>query len=209
MNQKQHVIVFGASGGTGKQFVKQALEAGYSVTAFVRNPAKLDGLTHDHLKITVGDATDVQAVAEAIAGHDVVVSCLGGKGLGKSTVLTTMTDAIVQGMKQHGLDRILYVASAGVHKEVPGFFGSLVQFMLRNVLVDHQGAIERMKDAGLSYTIARPLQLTDGPFTGVYRTAEQGVPRGGSRISRADVAHFLLERLKEEGTKSESVGLAY
>lgn len=205
------IIVFGAGGRTGALFVKQALDNGYAVTAFVRTPAKLK-LDHPSLRIVTGDALDGEAVSQAIAGHDAVVSCLGTSGLGKSTALADMTGNIVQAMKRHGVQRILYVASAGVNKEVPGLIGSFIVWVLRHVLADHRNAIQRIAEAGLSYTIARPLQLTDGSLTGVYRMDLAGVPKGGSKISRADVAHFLLDRLSHDvkgKNDAESVGLAY
>lgn len=208
MVQPTKVVVFGASGRTGKPFIKQALEQGLEVTAFVRTPSKLD-ITHPSLRIITGDAMDKEAVSQAIVGQDAVVSCLGGSGMGKSTALTDMTSAIVQGMQAHGVRRILYVASAGIHKEVPGMFGWIVQMMLRNVLADHRGATNQFVDGDLTYTIARPLRLIDGELTGMYRMEETGVPRKGSQISREDVAHFLLQRLNAEPAKSESVGLAY
>lgn len=85
------IIVFGATGGVGQYVVKQALEKGVEVTAFIRNPSKIE-LVHEQLYITQGDAFNKEEVTEAIAGHDVVVSCLGSsQGMKKSTELEEMT----------------------------------------------------------------------------------------------------------------------
>lgn len=109
------MVVFGATGGVGQFVVNQALEKGYEVTAFVRNPAKLE-VMHENLNIVQGDAFNQAEVSVAIAGHDAVVSCLGSnQGLKKSTDLQVMVKNIVTGMQEHGVKRIVYTASAGVH----------------------------------------------------------------------------------------------
>lgn len=154
------LIVFGATGGTGKEVVEQALAKGLEVTAFVRNPSKLN---HDHPLLTIveGDALHDKDVEEALTGHDAVISCLGSDGLKQTTILTDMTKKILMGMNSHHIERIAYVASAGIHKEIPGIQGKLAQFILRNVLKDHGNAVEELKKHNVRYTIARPMQLTN------------------------------------------------
>jgi len=202
------LVVFGASGGTGREFVKQALERGYEVTAFVRNPQKLE-FAHERLRLVVGDAMNREQASAAIAGQDAVVSCLGNPGMGKSTAMNDMTGHIIDGMEEHGVKRILYVASAGIENELTGLIGKLAGWALRHVLADHRRAVERIKGAGMNWTIARPLQLTNGPLTGSYRQTAQGVPAGGSRISRADAAHYLVNALESPDSSNRSIGLAY
>ncbi|WP_442637011.1 NAD(P)-dependent oxidoreductase [Rossellomorea marisflavi] len=199
------IIVFGATGATGAEVLKQAKERGLDVTAFVRDPAKLP----DHSTFIQGDATDRQAVHEALQGQDAVISCLGASGLGKTTQLSTMTGHILSGMQLQGARSIHYVASAGIDHEITGFQGKLAQFILRNVLKDHREAVSLIKDSGFRYTIARPMQLINGPFTGEYRTHPASIPEGGKKISRADVAHFLLESLDHDAYANASIGLSY
>jgi putative NADH-flavin reductase len=202
------IIVFGATGGTGKEVVKQALEAGHHVTAFVRTPSKLT-VDHERLKVIQGDALNEQNVDKAIEGHEAVISCLGSEGLKSSDVLEEMMQNIVPAMQKHGLSRILYVASAGIYKEIPGFLGWMSQRILKNVLEDHRRAVNTILAADLDYTIARPMRLDDGDRTMQYRATEGVVPKNGKRITRSDVAHFLLTSLEEENWKKETVGLAY
>jgi len=202
------LVVFGATGGIGREFVKQALERGHEVTAFVRSPQKLE-LAHERLRFVVGDAMNREQAAAAIARQDAVVSCLGNPGLGKSTAMNDMTGHLVEGMKEQGVKRIVYVASAGIENELSGIIGKLAGLALRHVLADHRRAVKEIKAAGLDWTIARPLQLTNGPLTGNYRQTSQGVPAGGSRISRADVAHFLVNALENPVSLNSSIGLAY
>ncbi len=185
------IIIFGATGGVGQAVVRQALQEGYEVTAFVRTPAKLQ-VTHEHLTIVTGDALNQDDVSAAIAGHDAVVSCLGSsQGMKKSTELQQMTACIVAGMLQHHVKRIVYTASAGIDRELPGLSGKLIMRLLKNPLMDHRAAVDHILAYDLNYTIVRPLGLTNQPAAGTYRESAAGVPEKSRSIPRADVAHFI------------------
>ncbi|MBN8194052.1 SDR family oxidoreductase [Bacillus sp. NTK074B] len=202
------IIVFGATGGTGKEVIKQALTEGHDVTAFVRDPSKLHA-DDPLLTIIQGDALNAKQVEGALAGQEAVISCLGSDGLKETAVLTEMTKNILTAMNTHHTERIAYVASAGIHKEIPGLQGKLAQFILRNVLKDHRNAVEEIKKHHVRYTIARPMQLTTEPLSKNYRQDAASVPAKGRKIGRADVAHFLLESIVQEKNVDKSVGLAY
>lgn len=203
-----NIIVFGATGGVGQQFTQQALEHGDSVTAFVRTPNKLT-ITHDNLHVIQGDAHDYPSVEKAIADHDAVVSCLGSSaGMKKSTELADMTKNIVDAMKATNVSKILYTASAGIDREIPGVAGKSVMWLLRNPLADHRVAVNYIKENGLTYTIARPLGLKNAPLTGTYHESKEGVPGTSSQITRANVAHFLLKALHDPTYENTSVGLS-
>lgn len=202
------IIIFGASGKTGKLLSEQALSDNHRVTAFVRNPSNLD-ISNPNLVIVQGDATDASAVKKAILGHDAVISTLGtNTGLRKTTILHEMTQNIAQGMKEHQVSRIAYMASAGIDKEIPGIIGKITIKLLGNVLDDHHNAVAVLKDYDLQWTIARPLGLKDKPFTGKYRKEVFGVPKGGRAISRADVADFLYQAIVNEEFIHQSVALS-
>lgn len=202
------IIVFGATGGVGQSVVKQALEQGYQVTAFVRTPDKLK-VTGEKLTVVQGDAFHVEQVAAAIADHDAVVSCLGSnQGMKKSDDLQTMAKNIVAGMQQHGVKRIVYTASAGINDELPGIGGKLMMGVLKQVLIDHRAAVDAIQQAGLTYTIVRPMGLTNDSFSGQYRESEEGVPGKSKTIPRADVAHFIVKALGNAEYENKSVGIA-
>lgn len=185
------IIVFGATGGVGQFVVSQGLEAGFEITAFVRTPTKLI-ISHENLKIVQGNAFNQEEVSAAIKGHNAVVSCLGSS----------------QGMKNNHVDRIIYTASAGIDKEIPGLSGKLVMQMLKNALVDHRAAVDYIQSNGLNYTIVRPMGLTNHPFTGKYRESATSVPEKSRSISRADVAHFIIKALKDTNYNYKSIGIA-
>lgn len=202
------IIVFGATGGVGQFVVKQAIESGFEVTAFVRTPAKLE-VTHKNLTVVKGDAFNPAEVAAAIAGHDAVVSCLGSnQGMKKSTDLQEMIKNIVAGMQEHGVKRIVYTASAGIYNELPGVSGKLMMGVLKNALTDHRAATDYIEAHGLIYTFVRPMGLTDGPFSGKYRESAMGVPEKSKSIPRADVAHFILKALRDAQYENTSIGIA-
>lgn len=202
------VIVFGATGGVGKQVVQQGLDAGHEITAFIRTPSKLE-VSYEGLTIVQGDAFNAEEVSDTIKGHDAVISCLGSStGMKKSDELQNMTRNIVEGMQRHDVNRIVYTASAGVHRELTGVMGKIVMMLLKNPLIDHRAAVKHITDAGLNYTIARPMSLSDKPYTGVYREHATRVPEKSSAIPRADVAHFIVKALDDASYDHSSVGLA-
>lgn len=202
------IIVFGATGRVGQHVLKQALEKGFEVTAFVRTPSKIE-VEHGQLHIIQGDAFSKEEVAKAIAGHDVVVSCLGSSnGMKASTELEEMTKNIVDGMKEHHVNRIIYTASAGIYGEIPGISGKMVMKMLKHALKDHRNAVDYITENGLNYTIVRPMGLTNDEFTGVYREAKEGIPEKGRKIPRADVAHFIIKALNDKQYENASVAIA-
>src|ERR1700677_3498383 len=109
------IIVFGATGGTGKLIVSQALAKGHSVTAFVRNP---EGLMQDpHLRVVQGDVFDFATVVNAVRGHRAVLSALGARTRKKTDVLSQAIPHILEGMRQEYVTRLIVLGASGVHKD--------------------------------------------------------------------------------------------
>lgn len=200
------LIVFGATGRVGQHFVRLAVEAGHEVTAYARTPEKLET---SGVRIIQGNAFDAKAVAEAIVGHDAVISCVGSStGMKRSHELEQMGHAIADGMEKAGVKRLVYCASAGVDNEIPGVAGKLMMLMLKNPLADHRNALNYYKSKNITYTIARPMGLKDTPFNPNYMEAFDGVPKGSNSIPRESVAHFILKALTDKKYENASVGLA-
>lgn len=198
------LVVFGASGGTGRALVSQALAAGHTVTAFVRNPESL--APADGLRIAVGDAGDAAAVAGAIAGQDAVLSALGARTLGKSDLLERASAHIVAGMEAHGVRRLIVLGAAGAlhdaRKHNPGlgnrlFFALIRNTFLKNAFADSAAQERRIEASALDYTIVHPPRLLDTPGVGTWRTEPDGLPPGGRQIAREDVARFMLAQLDD------------
>lgn len=161
------------------------------------DPSKLP-IKHDHLQVVIGDGLDGQQVSAALQGHDAILCSVGGSGLGETTLMSTVTKNLIEGMKEHGIDRIVYCASAGIHKELKGISGKMVTYVLRKVLVDHNRSYELLRDSQLRWTVARPMGLTSGTLVGSYLEFPNGEAPSGQKIARADVAQFMLKAVQDD-----------
>lgn len=204
------LIIFGATGGTGRQCVEQALAQGHQVTAFVRQP---EAVTTQHANLTVvrGDITDAAAVERAVAGHDVVLSALGTRG--GPAVLPEGTRHILAAMRAHGIRRSLWVSSfgAGDSLQQMNWFAQtvIVKGFLRKAIEEKEIQEKIIMADDSDWIIARPGGLTDGPLTGTYRITGPGDKVGQPTIARADVADFMLKNLTDGRYVRKAVGLTY
>lgn len=197
------IIVFGATGGTGRLLVTQALAKGHSVSAFVRDPAALP--QDARLRVIQGDLFDFATVVDAVRGHRVVFSALGARSLKKADILAEALPLILEGMRQEYVNRLIVLGAAGVHPDYGKYQNGLTRIAMwtaRHTLLKHpfvdQAAQERLLAASdIDYTIVRVPRLMDGPFTGKYRVLPDALPPGGLRVSRADVADFMLLQLTD------------
>ena len=197
------IIVFGATGGTGKQILTQALAKGHTVTAFVRSPEELP--QDPHLRVIKGDVFDFAAVVEAMHGHRAVLSALGARSRKKSDVLAQAIPNILEGMRQEYVSRLIVLGAAGVAPDYGKYHNALTSIGIwtaKHTLLKHpfadQAAQERLlKASDVNYTIVRAPRLLDGPFTGRYRVLPDAMPPGSRSITRADVADFMLLQLTD------------
>lgn len=205
------VLVFGASGTIGHELVAQALEMGHSVTAFARNPSKLE-IRHPSLDIIAGDVIDSALVHKTVAGHDAVLVALGA-GI-KGQVRSTGTRNIIQAMQENDVRRLICVSTLGVgdSRVHLNFYWKYIMFgmLLRAAFEDHVAQEEHVIRSRLDWTIVRPAAYTDGERTGNYR---QGFPTTAKglklKISRADVAHFVLNQLTDLSFVHKMPGVSY
>ena len=208
------IIVFGASRGVGRSVVDQALARGHEVTAFARDPSSMDRFD-DRLKGVAGDATDPTDVADAIPGHDAVFVTLGADNRrGATTLYSKAAENIVAAMSAAGVKRLIALSNFGVLGEssshpLTALLAMAVRFVTRDMLADHRLALSHFRQSSLDWTAVRPMALTDGPLKGVYRISLDALPSGGSRISRLDVADFMLKELDERRFVGQVPALAY
>src|SRR5215208_2723669 len=105
------IVVFGASRGVGYQVMKQALDAGHIMTAFVRSPETFD-VQHANLTVFKGDSMDAKAVEKAISGQEAVISALGPTRPPIPHMMQRSATNIVAGMKKHGVHRLVSTTGA-------------------------------------------------------------------------------------------------
>ncbi|MCX4587256.1 NAD(P)-dependent oxidoreductase [Streptomyces sp. NBC_01481] len=193
------LLLLGATGPTGLQLVGQALDQGHHVTALVRSPEKLPRVD-GRLTVLVGDVADEQELATAAVGQDAVLSTMGtGRSL-TSDIVSRTVDALVPAMHDAGVDRLIFLSAFGVNEtyaqaSLPQRF--FYRTMLRKIYPDKGKADRKLLAADLDVTLVYPVTLTNRPFTGTYRVGDHFEFRGMPKISRADVAHFMLTQLTD------------
>ena len=195
------LLVLGASGGTGRQVVTQGLQQGHTITALVRHPPERLGITHDRLRVITGSVTDDdQALADAVADQEAVISALGaGTSLKSGGLIATSVPRVVAAMETHGVRRLLFTSAYGVgatRVDVPPVPRVLIRLLLRDIYADKEAGEEQLRRSHLDWTLVYPVTLSNGPRTGRYRVGVRLTLHGLPRVSRADVADFLLTQIE-------------
>ncbi|RUR79183.1 NAD(P)-dependent oxidoreductase [Chlorogloeopsis fritschii PCC 9212] len=205
------ILIFGSTGSIGRQLVKQALEQGYTVTAFARDPAKLD-IKHANLKIAQGDVMDFISVEKAVQGQDAVLCAIGAGRNG--TIRSEGTRHIIRAMEKAGVRRLICQTTLGVGNSWGNlnFFWKYIMFgfLLRQAYADHVKQENYIKQSHLDWTIVRPGAFIDGNRTNNYRHGFPGTDKTTKlKISRTDVADFMLKQLTDDLYLHKTPGLSY
>lgn len=205
------VLVFGATGSVGRHVVEQGLERGHEVTAFVRDPSGLE-VAHEGLTVFRGDVLDVASVERAVQGQEAVLCSIGAGR--KGGVRSEGTRNIVRAMEGACVRRLVCQTTLGAGESSGNlnFFWKHVVFglLLRGAFADHEQQEAHVRASDLDWTIVRPAAFTDGGRTGEYRHGFPPSKKGlGLKISRADVADFMLDQLTEGTYLRQAPGLSY
>ncbi len=205
------IVVFGATGAVGRELVTQGLEIGHAVTAFVRDRSKLT-ICQTNLDIIEGDVLDSAAVDRAVAGQDAVLVALGAGSKGQ--VRSAGTRSVVQSMQKSDVRRLICLSTLGVgdSRGNLNFLWKYVMFgmLLRAAYADHVSQEEHVIHSGLNWTIVRPAAFTDGERTGDYRHGFPATESGLKlKVSRADVADFMLAQLADSRYVHKTPGVSY
>jgi uncharacterized protein YbjT (DUF2867 family) len=200
-----NITVFGASGKIGNHVVEQLLAAGHTVTAYVRNPAKV-GLTNQNLVTVQGELHDADSIALAVDGADAVISALGPT-LKRSATGTPVTDGtrnIVKAMEAAGVRRYIGLATPAIadDRDRPTFKAKVLRTMPRlafpNALTELNGMTDAVRSSDLDWTVARITSPNDKPAKGTVRAGFLGRDKVGSAMTRADIAAFLVAQLTDD-----------
>jgi putative NADH-flavin reductase len=207
------LLVFGSTGGTGRELLMQALDQGHTVTAYARDPAKIEDIQHSRFAIVRGDVLDAATVESAIAGHEGIFVTIGA-GSVRTTLREEGTRNIVEAMQSTGVKRLICQSSLGVGNSRPNlpFFTRyiIVGVFLRHAFADHERQEAVVTRSSLDWTIVRPPHLKDGPRTGIYRHGFSPTDKRIKRwISRADVADFMLRQLVDDTYLHQAPGVSY
>ncbi len=205
-----NILVIGAAGKTGEAIVKQAVGQGHTVSAFVHTAKDFD---IPGARVIEGDVLDSVAVLAAVAGQDAVLDALGGHLPWKETSLET--DAarnIINAMRTHGVKRLMVLSAIGVGDTkdlVPSWYERLIMpTLLKGVMADKEHMEPEVEGSGLDWTLVRTGHLVDGEATGKITFFEPGHGEIAHKITRTDVAMFMLDTLATETHMRQAVNIA-
>ena len=206
-------IVFGSTGGTGRQIIQQALDAGHTVTAVARNPAALT-TQHPNLLVIKADVLQLSTFEAAMQQQDVVLSALGFKKLKDEMVYSKGVHNIVSVMNKYGLRRILCVSASAVETSpklsfIVRMLTKLLQRILKKPYADVLCMEQLLKETKLDWTVVRPPRLTNGRLKGKYRFAVNEWLPHCTNISRADLANFMIQHFDDMNTYKSIIEVAY
>jgi len=196
------LLVIGATRGIGRCLVELALNQDHNVTALVRDPGQMP-VSHDRLRVIKGDIRNREAVISAVEDQDAVCITIGIHPTRKPvTVFSEGAKTVIEALTHSAANHLICVTGigAGDSKNHGGFFYDRIfnPLLLKTIYKDKERQEALVRNSNLEWVIVRPGFLTNGPFTGTYRVLVdlEGISAG--KISRADVAHFILSEIKEK-----------
>lgn len=191
------IALFGATGGTGMQVLEQALASGHTIRALARDPGKLE--PREGLTVVQGDVLDQGATDACLEGTDAVICVLGTKP-GNEPVEAAGTERILAAMDKHGIKRLIAVSSMGVGDSIDQInfaFRVIMNLTLKRIMQAKAEQERLIMVSDTDWTIVRPGGLTDGPRTDTYQAGTDKSIKA-TRVSRADVADFVLKQLADD-----------
>ena len=205
------LLVLGATGGTGLEIVRQALERGHSVTAFVRSPVRLRPFD-DRISVKQGDLLNSAELEQALKGQDVVLSGFGPRlpvSNAEAHLLEQFAVALTNAMLGAGVRRVIVESVAFLFKNSvlpPAYL--LGRLFFPRTVADAFAMEQVFAKSDLDWTMVRPPELTDEPYTGKYRVRNGHLPHFGLKISRADVADFMIKVIDDRSSIQKVIGIS-
>jgi putative NADH-flavin reductase len=199
------ILIIGASRGIGVETVRRALDQGYRVRAFARSASGIP-ITHAGLTKVNGDALKAEDVAAALKGADAVIETLGARAslamvTSPTQLFSGATSVLIQAMESAGVKRLICVTGfgAGDSREHMSLLQRVpFELLLGRVYADKAVQETMIGRSALSWVIARPGILTNGPRTGMYKILDKPAEWRNGTISRADVADFLVKQIEDD-----------
>jgi len=194
------ILILGSTGRTGQQLVTQSLKQNYEVTAVARDPSMLK-LNHERLTVVKGSVLEKDVLENALDGKDAVLSALGvGKSLKSKDLIFNAVRTIIPAMNEKNVKRLVFLSAFGVgetFKQADFIQRIIFKVFLRNIYADKSKADDLIRKSTLEWTLVYPVLMTDTPGTGKYKVGEKFEMKGMPKISRADVAEFMLRQLND------------
>lgn len=191
------ILVLGGTGRIGRLLLLMLTQEN-SVTAYVRSPERAEGEEFDRAVLVKGDVLDTARLSACMQGQDAVVAVLSGD-------LLAYAKSIAAAMQESRPGRVLWVTGMGIHHEVPGKVGKLLDELCRE-MPEYVQAADTIAGAGTPYTLIRAAHLTDGT-NGTYYVQEEGQPLHATAVDRIAVARFMADRVKDGTGLDQSLGV--
>lgn len=214
MKKDTRVLVFGATGKTGRMIVKKLLKEGYQVRAFVRNLKKVNHIVHKNFYVSEGDVRNAKAVEAAVKESDIIISALGNLRVFNNTIISDGVAHIITAMKLHGKRRLLFMSSLGVgdSRWQLGFIYNFIYLptFLRNVFRDKERQEKIIHESGSDWTIIRPAGFIPIPLPFRYRACVMpSRPRILPVMSRFHTADFIVKECSNNQYIQKNTALSY
>jgi putative NADH-flavin reductase len=196
------IAIVGASGQTGKPLIEETLARGHDVIAIARSPEKIE-FSDPRVEKRAGDGFDEASIIAALAGADAVITTVGKTNLRdkRYNLSTAAHRSVVAGMRAHDIKRLVVISSIGAAQGIKrkGWQRNVYLFLRRKYYRDMFQMEQELEASGVDVTILRAPALYNGPSNKNYRVLEDENYLHVLRISRADIAHFILDDV-EKGT---------
>lgn len=200
---KKRIALMGATGQTGQKFLEIALNNGYEVQVLVRNKSKLKS-SNPNLTVIEGDVLNSNDVDKAIYNAHIVVSLFGHVKDSPEWLQTNGTKNIIAAMQKNNVDRIISLSGGGLPfpaKDEPKFIDKMIRTIMKivvpKVLNDAIAHADVLKNSDKKWVVVRGPRLTNDERIGSYKIGWVGV-NSGTKISRSDLADFILTQVEDE-----------
>lgn len=187
----KNVILIGAHGSTSKEIIPRLLEQeDVKLTLLLRRANRMRDMQSDRVNVVEGDAANLADLTRAIGGQEIVISTMGGMDLDAKTA------NIVQAMKEAGARHLVVISAGGIYDELPPAFNAWDKGVVGQYRPINLKAAEVTEQSGLTYTVLRPVWLTDKPTEEIQLT-RKGETFKGTETSRASIGRFVADLVKD------------
>lgn len=192
----KNILILGATGRIGKLLVSLFNKEEHNITVYVRDAKKVG--ESKNVNIIEGNVLDETALTESMKGQDIVIAVLSGD-------LLTYANNIVSALKKNAVKRIIWITGMGIHHEVPGEVGKLLDDLCRQ-MPEYVQAADAIAESGTPYTLIRAAHLTDGNNEQYY-IQHEGEELHANSVDRIAVAHLIYDLIVNEKGINDSLGI--
>lgn len=195
----KHILILGATGETGRLVLEQLKEnTEVKQTVYVRDSEKLTKAAKESVSVFEGDVLDTAKLSKVMENQEILVACLNGE-------LLAQAESIVEAMKSSKVKRVIWLTGLGIHHEVPGEVGEMLDTLVKK-FPDYVKAADTIADSGVTYTLVRAANLEDGDNM-EYHLSKEGEEIRKQSVTKCAVAKFIVDMIADENGLGENDSL--